>query len=79
MKKVICINHTNNWWSDIMSAPANGPVNFQICDVVKEVKGLWHNGYILDGYGDEPYDASLFIPLSKPVLEIEEEEVEFYL
>lgn len=73
MKQVMCINNTNNWWSDIMSAPANGPAYLQVCDVIKEVPGLWQNGYILDGYGDEPYNATLFTPLSKPSLVIEEE------
>jgi hypothetical protein len=73
MQQVICINHTNKWWSDIMSAPCNGPAEFQVCDVVKEERSLWSNGYVLEGYGDEPYDARLFIPLSKPVVVFEEE------
>lgn len=69
----MCINDTNKWWSDIMSAPCSGPAHLQVCDVIKEVRGLWDNGYILDGFGDEPYDTKMFIPLSKPVVEIEEE------
>jgi hypothetical protein len=73
MMQVMCINNTSKWWSDIMSAPSNGPAYRQVCDVIKEVKSLWNNGYVLDGYGDEPYDARLFIPLSKPVVVFEEE------
>jgi hypothetical protein len=73
MKQVMCINDTNNWWSDIMSAPSTGPAYRELCNVLDEVKEMWYTGYVLEGYGAEPYNAALFIPLSEAVLTIEEE------
>lgn len=73
MKQVMCIKEQGSWWSGILSAPCNGPVYCQICTVLEEVNGLWATGYVLEGYGEEPYDARLFIPFSDPAVLIEEE------
>lgn len=73
MKQVMCIIPTNKWWSDKTTAPSIGPVYGEICAVLREATEMFQSGYILEGYGDEPYYAGLFIPLSEPVLEIEEE------
>ena len=69
----MCIKGQGNWWSGILSAPCAGPEYGQVCTVLDETRVLWQPGYVLDGYGEEPYDARLFIPLSDPAVIIKEE------
>jgi hypothetical protein len=64
---LLCIKPSGAWWSDIMSAPATGPACGEPCNGV-EIDG----GYVLDGYGEEPYDKQYFITMQ---LEKKEEEI----
>lgn len=73
MKKVMCINDRNQWWSHTSLLPTNGPRYGEICTVLNEICEGGPMGYVLDGYGEEPYYAGLFIPLSNSVMAIEEE------
>ena len=73
MKQVMCINDENKWWSHTTLLQVSGPAYMEICDVLEEVQEGDQYGYILSGYGSEPYYSGLFIPLSNPTLEIEEE------
>lgn len=73
MKQVMCIND-KVWWSDITLTQTPGPAYGETCTVLfEELHKNSQVGYVLDGYGDEPFYAGLFIPLSEPVITIEEE------
>lgn len=45
------------WWSLSTNEPCTGPVFGEVCNAVCEVQG----GYVIDGYGEEPYDAVWFV------------------
>lgn len=76
MKRVMCINDSNKWWSHTFFKQSTGPAYGEICIVLDEVQEHGETGYVLEEYGDEPYSASLFIPLSEPKVAIEEEQEE---
>lgn len=53
---LLCIKPSGAWWSNITDAPSPGPVCGETCYGM-EVDG----GYVLQGYGEEPYDKRWFI------------------
>lgn len=61
-----------SWWSLTTDEPAPGPAYGEVCNAVCEVDG----GYVLEGYGEEPFDGRWFIPLSETVVREEMELIE---
>lgn len=55
---LICIKPFDAWWSNITQSPAPGPECGEPCEGVA-IDG----GYVLQGYGEEPYDKRWFIPI----------------
>lgn len=76
MKEVMCIMQ-KAWWSGrTRTSGVRGPAYGEICTVIEERREDNYDGYIIEGYGDEPFIADAFIPLSKPAINIEEEQLE---
>lgn len=73
--RVLCING-NGWRSTTTQRRADKPGYMEECIVIDELVENGRGGYILHGYGNEPYYKGDFIPLSEePKLEVKEEEV----
>lgn len=55
---ILCIKPFGAWWSDITQSPTTGPEYGETC-YGSQADG----GYVLEGYGEEPYDEQWFIPI----------------
>lgn len=66
---ILCIKPAGAWWSNITQGPAPGPECGELCNAVVD-----DGGYVLDGYGNEPYDTIYFIPLKGTIGEEKKEE-----
>lgn len=61
----------STWWSITANEPTSGPTHLEICEGRKVMEnGVF--GYVIDGYGEEPYDGRWFVEM--PAVEVEEQE-----
>lgn len=63
------------WWTNTTNEPASGPVFGQLCTAIDKVVEDGIAGYVLEGYGSEPFDAVWFVEMRE--VGVEEEEVEY--
>lgn len=56
------------WWSLSTNEPCTGPVFGELCNALCEVPG----GYVIEGYGEEPFDGVWFVECVEVVKEEEE-------
>lgn len=71
---LICIA-PSPWWTDTTNKPASGPVFGKICIAIDQVVEGGITGYVLEGYGNEPFDAAWFVEMVE--VGVREEEVEY--
>lgn len=61
------------WWTNTTNEPTSGPVFGNFCTVIDKVVEDGITGYVLEGYGDEPFDAVWFVEMEEVGVGEEEE------
>lgn len=51
------------WWTNTTNEPAPGLVFGEHCNAIDKVVEGGITGYVLEGYGSEPFDAAWFMEM----------------